>query len=166
MTTLEQYRKNADEHNLCSEYVNIWDKCKSKKEIVDMALGAKGIDYLCDTIAKGWGISPDVIVSRFPTFINGRYISAQKGYNSQIYCRYKGAIVANTTITGIIDSDVEIEIPSFNICEIYVTGKCNITARGSGRAVFICYGNPEDITLDYESGRFKRLNKKERDKYE
>lgn len=166
MTTLEQYRKNAGEHNLCSEYVNIWDSCKSKKEVVDMGLGAKGIDYLCDTIAKGWGISSDVISERFKSFINGKYVSQQDGYTSKLYCNYNGNIFADTTIVGVIDSDVEIEVKDFNICEIYVTGKCHIIAKGNGRAVFICYGNPNDIEISFQNKAFKRINKKDRDRYE
>lgn len=163
---LKKYRENARIHNLCSEYSEIWDRCKSDKQIMDMALGSKGLDYICDTIAKGWGISPDIICSRFARFINGGYVASLNGYNSKLYCHYNGEIEADTTIMGIIESDVTINVSSFKICDVYVTGKCHINVKGEGSMVLVCYGNPEDITVSGTCGNLKRINKKERDRYE
>lgn len=166
MVDLRQYRENAAANNLCAEYTQIWDSCKSNKQLVDMAFGAKGADYLCDTIAKGWGISPDYICSRFHSFINGKYISEQNGYNSKMYCRFNGDIKADTTLLILVDCTADITLPANCICEIYCAGKCDISVRGDGRAVFICYGNTEDINITELNCSVKRINKKERDHYE
>lgn len=166
MIDLKQYRENARENNLCSEYSEKWDSCHSNKQFVDMAFGVKGVDYLCDTIAKGWGISPDVICGRFGSFINGRYVSEQNGYTSKMYCKHTGNIKADTTLICLIDSDVVLDIPNASICEVYSTGKCKITVFGEGRAAFVCYGNPDDIVITGSCGNMKRINKKERDHYE
>lgn len=166
MIDLKQYRENARENNLCAEYSEKWDACKNNKQIIDMAFGAKGVDYLCDTIAKGWGISPDVICERFESFINGRYISQQNGYTSKMYCKFTGNITSDTTLLCLIDCDVTINVPGSSICEIYCTGKCNVTVCGYGRAAFICYGNPDDIVITGTCDNMKRINKKERDHYE
>lgn len=163
---LKKYRENARIHNLCSEYSNIWDKCKSDKQLMDMALGSKGLDYLCDTIAKGWGISPDVLCSRFKGFINGRYVASLNGYNSKLYCRYNGEIEADTTIMGVIESDVTINVPFPKLCDVYVTGKCHIDVSGEGSMVLVCYGNPEDVTVSGTCGNLKRINKKNIDMYD
>lgn len=166
MIDLEQYRENARQNNLCAEYSSKWDSCHSNKQLVDMAFGAKGADYLCDTIAKGWGISPDYIYDRFENFINGRYVSQQKGYSSKLYCRFMGDIEADTTLLILIDTDANVTLPKTCICEIYCTGKCNIEVLGEGRAVFICYGKPEDISIIGGRSNIKRINKKERDHYD
>ena len=166
MVDLKQYRENAAANNLCAEYTKIWDSCKSNKQLIDMALGAKGADYLCDTIAKGWGISPDYIYERFENFINGKYVSAQNGYTSKLYCRFMGDITADTTLLILIDSDANITLPNNGMCEIYCTGKCNIEVFGKGRAVFVCYGNPDDIEVTGGESKTKRINKKERDRYD
>lgn len=165
MIDLETYRKNAAKENLCEEYSKKWDSCGSNKQYIDMALSTKGIDYICDSIAKGWGISPSYLSERFSHFINGKYKSEQEGYASKLYCEYKGSINADTTIVGLIDCDVDINISDFAICEIYATGKCKINIVGNGRAVFVCYGNPDDIQINGLSENKKRINKKNRDSY-
>lgn len=165
MIDLQKYRENAKLENLCDEYTEKWDSCRSHKQYIDMALSTKGLDYLCDSIAKGWGISPEYIQERFSSFINGRYNSEQKGYNSKLYCLYDGVVKADTTIFGLIDCNVDVHIGDFHICEIYVTGKCNINVVGNGRAVFVCYGNPEDINIQGMTKNTKRINKKNRDNY-
>lgn len=166
MIDLKQYRENARKNNLCAEYSEKWDACHSNKQIIDMAFGAKGVDYLCDTIAKGWGISPNVICEKYKSFINGRYVSQQDGYTSQMYCQFMGNITADTTLLCLIDCDVTVNVPNASICEIYCTGKCNVTVYGEGRAAFICYGNPDDIVITGTCKNMKRINKKERDHYE
>lgn len=167
VTELEKYREIAEENGMCSEYIKMWDECGSNKQMMDMFMGVKAIDFVFDSIAKGWGISPDTIREKFAPFLNGRYKSEQNGYQSMMFCKYKGAVLADTTIIGIIGSDMDIEVPSTSVCEIYVTGKSNIRVTGKGQAVFVCYGNPEDINISYDNGlRFKRIDKKERDKNE
>lgn len=165
---LEQFRKNADNNNLCDEYARIWDGCKSKRQLMDMALGAKGVDYICDTIAKGWGISPEELEARFAPFINGRYVSEQKGYSSKMYCRYSGEITADTTLLCLIDTDASVYLPDNTIVEIYITGKSSVTLHGgNGRCACICYGKPSDISIcSVGNVNYKLINKKERDRYE
>lgn len=164
--SLEEYRENARNNNLCDEYSTIWDNCKSHKQIMDMALGVKGVDYLCDTIAKGWGISPEVIIDKFGRFINGKYVSQQKGYTSKMFCLYDGKVVTDTTIICLISSNILLYLPPNSMSEIYVTGKCNIEVQGEGRCAFVCYGNENDIVISGDNKSYKRVNKKERDRYE
>lgn len=166
MTDLGQYRKNAKEHNLCAEYTQKWDACNSNKQYFDMATDAKGMDYLCDSIAKGWGISVDEICERFGAYINARYVTECNGYNSCLYARYKGEIEAKTTLIGLLDCDVDLAVGEDAFCEVYCSGKCDIRLSGKGRAVFVCYGNEENITISGSCGNFKRINKKNRDMYE
>lgn len=163
MIDLEQYRINASLHKMCSEYYGKWDSCHSNKQIMDMALGVKAVDFLCDSIAKGWGLSPEYISERFKNFINGKYTSEQKGYTSKMYCEFDGSITADTTIVTLIDSVVVLNVPNTSICEVYCTGKCRIAVLGDGRAAFVCYGNPDDIVITGTCGNMKRINKKEAD---
>ena len=163
MIDLEQYRVNASLHKMCSEYYGKWDSCHSNKQIMDMALGVKAVDFLCDSIAKGWGLSPEYISERFKNFINGKYTSEQNGYTSKMYCKHTGNIKADTTLICLIDSDVVLDIPNASICEVYCTGKCKITIFGEGRAAFVCYGNPYDIVITGSCGNMKRIDKKEAD---
>lgn len=167
MIDLDKFRENAASQNLCSEYLSKWNDRLSRKQLVDLALDSKGADYVCDAIAKGWGVSPEFISTKLSAYINGKYISQKDGYDSALYCCYKGNIIANTTIIILIDCDVEIDIPENHICKIYCSSKCDIVVMGHGDCFFICYGNDEDVTIEYSGlGKYKRVQKKEMDSYE
>ena len=166
MIDYKDYRKNASEHDLCSEFIKIWDSCKSKKQLMDMALGAKGVDFLCASIAEGWGISPESLAYDFEPFMNGRYVRDIDGYTSKMYCRFMGKVIADTTIVTLIDSEVKLEVPKSSICEVYCAGDCSIDVKGDGEVVFICYGEESSIGINGSCSNMKRINKKERDKYE
>lgn len=165
MIDLKKYRENANAEGVCIEYSKQWDECKSKKQYIDLALSSACVDYLCDSIAKGWGISPEYISEKFSRFINGKYVSLQNGYDSKMYCHYKGDIEADTTIVAVIESDVTIDVPQYCICEIYATGKCRIRLQGDGRCTVICYGEEDDIKItDCGIENYKVLHKKNRDR--
>lgn len=167
MIDLNKFRENASEQNLCSEYSSKWNDRLSRKQLVDLALDSKGADYVCDAIAKGWGVSPEFISTKLSAYINGNYMSNQNGYTSKMYCGYNGHVFANTTLIVLINSDVTVEVPDYSICEIYCTGKVNVRTTGKGRSVFICYGNEADVTItNIGDVNMKRIQKKERDKYD
>lgn len=165
MIDIKQFRENATKENLCSEYVHKWDACGSRKQYIDLALSTKGVDYLCDSIAKGWGISPQYICNSFNAFINGRYISLQNGYESEMYCQHKGEVKARTTVILVLESEIEIEVPKSYVCHIYVAGKSTVNVKGEGECILICYG--DNIESKHEGNvRFKRINKRDRDRYD
>lgn len=161
MKELFDYKERAMTEGICEEYISLWDKCKNKKNIIDMACGVKAVDYLLDSIAKGWGLDSSFIENSFDSFINGRYVSAQKGYSSEMYCRYEGKIIARTTILTLIDCNCEVYIPKNFSCTIYVSKNCNVVTRGEGKCVCVCYGN--GIRINFNNRQYKRINKKERD---
>lgn len=165
MIDIKTFRENATKENLCSEYVQKWDACGSHKQYVDLALSSKGVDYLCDSIAKGWGVSPQYVIEKFDNFINGKYVSQQEGYTSELFCLYNGDITARTTVITAIESNITITVPEYHICNIYISGKSTVNVRGKGQCVLICYGSQIETTYD-ETIKHKRINKKERDKYE
>lgn len=163
---INKFRENALSENLCSEYTGKWNKSLSRKALVDLALEVKGADYLCDSIAKGWGVSPEYISDKFDMFINGKYIAKFQGYDSKMYCNYDGQVESNTTILILINSNVKLNIPEHTISEIYCTGKCNISVFGDGECIFVCYGDEGNVIINNESNvRIKRIQKNKRDEY-
>lgn len=166
MVTLEEYRELAEQHGMCEEYKALWDGCLSRKQVFDMALGVKAVDFLCDSIAKRWGISPSEISDKFRPFLNGKCVCNHKaGYSSKMYCEYEGEVSADTTLVCLIDSKVTIKKDkSTPICEMYCTGKCEIDIQCVGLFVFVCYGDPDNIIITGNTSGIKRINKKERDR--
>lgn len=160
---LNQYRDNARANGMCADYERAWDNCCSLKQIFDMALGVKAIDFLCDSIAKGWGLSPNVISERFSGFLNGRYVSHQKGYDSVMYCMFKGNMVAKETAICVISSDMDVHIPISHICEIYACKGSKIRLHGPGKCIVVCYGDEKDVEVSGDCKSWRRINKKNRD---
>lgn len=164
MITLEDFLENAQVEGICDEYRDRVVNCGSKKQLMDIALSAKGADYLCDAIAKDWGVSPSEISKRFAPYINGRYTLDNGDYESAMYCQYNGSIVCETTLLTLVECNIEVEVPKYHICEIFACGKCNISVKGEGQVLVVTYGNPNDVVLQCDMDiRCKRLRKKERD---
>lgn len=160
MITLSQFRDNANDNGICADKAHVWDNCVNKKELMDLALSAQGLDYVANAVGQGWGISPQVIRERFGSFNNGRYVYHSKsGYSTAMYCGYKGKVLCELTAMLIIDSDIELEIPSYCICELYVAGKSNIALRGSGRCRVRAYGVSNDIKVTNYGVDYRRIDK-------
>ena len=166
MIDLEQFEKNAKKDNLCSEYTKKWENCKSNKQFFDMGTSSKGLDYLCDSIAKGWGLSKEVLLERFKPFINGLYVNQCDGYTSCLYVGYNMELKIDTTLVGLIDCDIDIEIPEYQIAKVYCTGNNKIRVSGKGELIFICYGSKGNTRIEGTCGNMKRIDKKNRDTYE
>ena len=164
---INKFRENATKDGLCNEYATLWDRCGSRKELIDLALGVKGIDYICDAIVKGWGVSIDYIKDKFGRYINGTYICTNNGkYTSEMYCDYKGEITCNTTMLALINCDVVVRLPKNHRCEIYATMCCDIKIEGNGQCVVVTYGDYDNITINAsENVKYKRLHKKEKDRH-
>ena len=65
--TLSEFRRQADKHGIC-EMSAEWDNCKSKKQLIDIALSIRGIEYIAKAISEGWGIDADTICREFASF--------------------------------------------------------------------------------------------------
>ena len=162
MVNLEQFRENARKEVICDRYAERWDNAGSKKGLMDLALSAQGADFVCDGVAKGWGISSGEIVKRFGKYINGRYVyEDESGYSSVMYCGYEGSIDVESTLVVLIDSDVVLSIPDWHICDVYASGKVSISIVGGGRVRLIAYGDAGDVVVDSIDGgcRFRRIQK-------
>lgn len=163
MVDLKEFYKKSLSENICEEYIERWDKCKSKKQIIDMALSVKAIDYICDSIAKGWGISSQYICDNFIKFINGNYISEQKGYTSAMFCQYDKPIYINTTTAILIDCNCTVYVDEYQVCELFLTGKSKIQVEGNGDCVCVYYGDPNNYVISSKCPNIKYIHKIDRD---
>ena len=122
--TLENFREQANAHGIC-EMANDWDKAKSKKQLVDLALSIRGIEYISKAISEGWGISPNQICQEFSAFNNGKYTYDNGKYTTALYCSEKSEendvdlIFAEQTALLLVNYVGDIYIPTNHICEIY-----------------------------------------------
>lgn len=149
--TLMEFRRQADKHGIC-EMSKDWDNCKSNKQRMDLALSARGMSFVAQAIAEGWGISADEICKEFKPFLNGRYVRDKGGYTSAVYCsdgkeNCVAEINATTTALLVINFVGTITIPENRICEIHlVNSECYV--KGKGRGNVCTYGDCEIYNKD------------------
>lgn len=161
---LYKFRQNANDNGVCDEYAKLWDKALSKVQLMDLALSVAGSDYLCDAIAKGWGVSPEYICSKFTHYINGRYeYTDESGYTSMMYCMFDGDVSCTSTLLTLINCDMTIHIPQYHMCQVNVTGNCKIDFTGEGSVVLFAYGDTDNITISSEEKIKLKVKSKERD---
>lgn len=136
---LELKRKALDK-NLCGEYQERWNSAQDIKDIIDIVTDPNGADFICASVANGWGCSEEYIKTLAEEYINGKYISYHKGYSSALYCGHKGAIKAETTVIIVIHSDVTIYVPK-DVCVMIYTADSNVTVANEGLARIYDYGS-------------------------
>ena len=141
MKMLQAFRDAAKSRNLCEKYSEMWDNCKSKKQLFDLATDSNGIPYICEAMVEGWGVTPDFISEKFKTFINGRYISQHNGYTSAMYVEkfFIEPLVVSTTNVIVMACEGVIEIPENIVCNLFIVNS-NVVIRGLGECYVKKYG--------------------------
>lgn len=118
---------------LCKEYTYKVNKAGSKKALMDIALDANGLSYVCESVCNGY-LSPGYISESFAPFNNGKYVK-NEGYTSSMYCQPStDTLEIKTTATLIIGFRGRVVIP--HICELYL---CNSEVEIEGDGTAVCY---------------------------
>ena len=162
MVELEQFRANAEKEGICEKYALLWDKAGSKKQLMDLAMTAQGADFLCDSIAKGRGITSDLIVSKFKRYINGGYVAKMDLYTASVYCSYDDAepIDAVESLYLFLNSRARVVIPKGSRTIILADAKSDIElVVGEDSVVRIYDGNDRVRVVEHHgNGIVKRFN--------
>lgn len=135
-------KRKALAMGLCGKYNEKWADATTQKELVDLATDINGADFLCASVAKGWGLSRDFLLQNFGDYINGRYVSAhgeKKDYTSEVFIGCDGEIRARTTIIIVLYSDVTVYVPKNHACRIFAAGNTNIGIQCDGHCEFTDY---------------------------
>lgn len=151
----EWFEKIIDSGNLCEEYTSKYQDATSKKQLVDLALGGRGITYLCEMKDKGYGAPYDMLVRQFGSYINGRYVFTSDGkhpYTSVIYVSYEGDIEMRTTALTLLGCDVTVNIHDYTCVHLFVDGgsKVKINCAPTSK----CYVDYWDgATFEYDDSK-------------
>jgi hypothetical protein len=116
-STMKDFFKMARRLGLCREYTAKWASCKTKRQLMDVALDANGLPWVAGSIADGWGLSQDYIEKEFFGFLNGRYVHDNNGYTSAIYVN-TAFVPVHTTAALVIGCHGEIHTD--RLCELHV----------------------------------------------
>jgi hypothetical protein len=137
---LLSFKRNALRLGLCDEYRRRWDACRTRRELVDMALDSNGIEFVADSLAFGWGLDIACVKSRFGDFINGGYVRCGDGYTSELYVDGGGVLTLRSTLTLLCRCRLDIDVPAGFVSRVYVCGG-RAVLHGGGRVEAIVYGD-------------------------
>jgi hypothetical protein len=130
-TAFEQFIAEAHKRGICQEYSDKVDEACSNKELFELALQAKSMEWFCHSVADGWGLNPDYIEARFKPFLNGRFVYHGSAYTSAMYLR-NDTVNVSTTASVLIDCQGEVHTD--RICELYLVNS-RVRIVGQGRAI-------------------------------
>ena len=147
---LLKLKRNAVILGLCGQYKSIWDGCKSKKDLIDTAIDANGIEFMADSIAFDWGLSKEFILSEFGEYINGKYQRMRDGYSSELYVGAESnTISVRSTLNLFAYCDgVTTFVPNGCFCRIYLVKCHNAHIKNDGKFELVVYGECSNITID------------------
>lgn len=141
-------KRNSILMGLCKKYKEKWDLCSNKKQLVDMSLDINGVEFMADSIAFGWGLSKEYLQEEFGEFMNGNYQSEENGYTSEMFIGASGITrVKSTLLLVAYCDDLEIEIPEYMACRIYVCGGSRVQIRNRGHVEIYEYGQGNTIAM-------------------
>lgn len=127
MVDLLGLKRNALSLGLCGEYKDLWNNCKSKKELVNLALDANGIEFMADSIAFGWGLSAEYLQREFSEYANENYTAIERGYTSKMFLNVNnGKIKPCSTLSLIVGCNCTIELSEGFVGKIYVCGGSDV----------------------------------------
>lgn len=133
---------------LCGQYKTMWDACRNKKDLIDMALDANGVEFMADSIAFGWGLSKEYLMKEFGDFINGKYQRNKGGYKSRMYVGYEGDITIDSTITLLVGCKGKVIVPCSMVGNIYICGGCDIDVKNDGVVYLYEYAGNNNVHKD------------------
>lgn len=151
-----ELHRNAKLMNLCTEYNEKWNNATDAKKLIDMALDAKGIEFVAASSNTAWGLSTKFIEKNFPDFCNGKYVSHNKGYTSEMFVGVKGKeITPKATLALFIECDAKISISQYGAHHLYFDKNCSDVEIHIGEnaiAEVYVFGDSTNMKINKESG--------------
>ena len=125
----KEWIKNIiDNGKLCEEYKSKVGGAISKKQLMDVVLDANGAKYIPEMQSQGYTLPYETILKEFGNYINGRYVSQQNGYTSEMYCCYcdESFIEVRTTQTILLGCSTVLYIKENTIVQILADKNCDL----------------------------------------
>lgn len=143
--------KNTIVHDgICDEYKERVDEAMNKKDLIDIVFDANGISWLPKQRMLGNPLPYRVIMSEFPSFMNGRYIAQYKnanglGYTSSMFIGsqpfgYKGDVIeVPSTLCCVMDFKGTIRVNWSDYVKLYLDQNTDVKLEVPNSSVCIVY---------------------------
>lgn len=147
---LLKLKRNAIMLGLCGQYKGIWDNCKSKKDLVDVAIDVNGIEFMADSIAFDWGLSEEFLVTEFDEYINGKYRRIKDGYSSELHVGEGNNTISVVSTLNLFaySKNITIYVPQDSFCRIYLAKCSNVRIKNDGKFELCVYGDCGNIEIN------------------
>jgi hypothetical protein len=112
---------------VCSDYMRRLSFVENREDVFRVLCDANGGQWLFDIHAKGTVALPtDEFVREFKAYVNGgKVMEYPQGYSSKFYCRYKGDVVADTTLVYMMEcNEVHVTVPE-NAYPSVILSRCS-----------------------------------------
>lgn len=145
MSSILDFKREAIAKGLCKQYRNKWDNAQSKKDLVDIALDANGIEYMAEMLNEGWGLTPEHIHKEFADYINGRYEKKHNGYKTAMYVMYNGELTTSCTAYLLASCNIKVVIPKNCVCRLFICAGSNVMIDCEGDCEVYCYEDKSQV---------------------
>lgn len=137
-----EFKQKAFRMGICDRYRQEWARVSDYKGLADMMMTIQGADFICASVANGWGLTKEQMLFALYDFANGNYVRRTKGYECELFLAYDGKITVKSTLYIVLYSeDVEIYVPRYRATNIYIAGCKNVKINCDGVAYIVNYGD-------------------------
>lgn len=148
MRELIELKQKAIKLGLCDEYRGLWDAAVNKSDLIRMALDAKGIDFMADSISNGWGVSTDFLNANFPDYVNGLCIANPNGYTSSMFVDSRTGIDIKTTLVLLVSCACDVSVAKDIMTNMYVCGNGKVHIHCEGYCQIYLYGDTATAEIE------------------
>lgn len=138
-----ELKQKAFRMGICDRYRKEWEQVTNRKELADMMLSIQGADFVCASVAGGWGVTKETMMLTLFDFANGNYIRKRDGYETELYmgADNRRVDVRSTLYIVLFSDNMEIYVPKGKAVNIYVAGCRNVDVTCDGVAYIVNYGD-------------------------
>lgn len=148
---MKEFIEKIKRLGVCEQYADKVERIGSRKSMLDVALSAGALTWVCEMIARG-ELPPEKVRREFAPFLDGRYVRDKEidGYSSTLWCYtddYEIKIDSTAALIICCNKTIIVDRP---ICELYIVNS-NVVIRGKGIAKVHLYNssvvNPDERVI-------------------
>lgn len=151
---------------VCGGYMRKISLASGRGEMFRVLCDANGGSWVFGLHASGMYVPVSEFAEEYARYINGgRVVEYPEGYTSKFYCRYSGALSADTTLVYVMESDVSVEVPENRFPTVFLSSgsRARFAIGNNARLVIEAYGNAWfDVSGDTRHVSVRRYGEWER----
>lgn len=129
-------KQKAIKMKICEEYLRRWNEATTPRQLIDMALDSNGMEFMAGTCNTPAGVSSQFLLAHFPEFVNGAYLSPQKGYTAEMFVAQK-SVSPRADLVLLLECNGEVTVKPNRCAKIYTDKKCKSLSVGAQKGSWV-----------------------------